>query len=312
MWIAGTDYRGEISLSDEILKRVTDSYRRMRNTARFLLGNLDGFEPATDQVRVEELVDLDRWAIARAQSLQDELRVATSAYEFHRVYQLLHNFCVVDMGGFYLDVIKDRLYTTGRRSIPRRSAQTAMYQIAEAMVRWLAPVLSFTAEEIWEALPGERGASVFLETWHELMRVGDPEVDWAALMPMRDAVARALEARRAAGEIGAGLEAEVTLYTDSVQGDRLRELGDELRFVLITSAAIRRAAVGRAPGRGGRRWLADRRHAVRSAQVHPLLAPSPRRRQCRRNIRRSAGVAPATSMAPARRGALPDADRLIG
>ncbi len=237
LWIAGTDYRGEMSLSDEILKRVTDSYRRMRNTARFLLGNLDGFEPSRDQVAADELVDLDRWAIGRAQALQDELRLAYARYEFHRVYQMLHNFCVVDMGGFYLDVIKDRLYTTGRRSIPRRSAQTAMYQIAEAMVRWLAPVLSFTAEEIWEALPGERVGSVFLETWQELMRAGDPEVDWSALMPMRDAVARALEARRAAGEIGAGLEAEVTLYTDSAEAERLRELGDELRFALITSAA---------------------------------------------------------------------------
>jgi len=237
LWIAGTDYRGEISLSDEILKRVTDSYRRMRNTARFLLGNLDGFDPATDQVTAGELVDLDRWAIARAQTLQDDLRDAYERFEFHRVYQMLHNFCVVDMGGFYLDVIKDRLYTTGRRSLPRRSAQTAMYQIAEAMVRWLAPVLSFTAEEIWESLPGERGSSVFLETWHELMTVHDPEVDWSALMPMREAVARALEARRAAGEIGAGLDAEVVLYTDGEQADQLRELGDELRFVLITSSA---------------------------------------------------------------------------
>ena len=165
LWVASSDYSGEMNVSQEILKRMADSYRRMRNTARFLLGNLDGFDPARDALPVESLVAVDRWALARTAELQREILAAYDAYEFHRVYQQLHNFCVVDLGAFYLDVIKDRLYTTPRDGLPRRSAQTAMWHIAEAMVRWLAPILSFTAEEIWRFLPGERagiGAAVHL------------------------------------------------------------------------------------------------------------------------------------------------------
>ncbi len=156
LWVAATDYSGEINVSDEILKRMSDSYRRMRNTVRFLLGNLAGFEPARDAVAAHELVDLDRWALARAASLQEEIVEAYRNYEFHRIYQQVHNFCVVELGSFWLDILKDRLYTTPARGLPRRSAQTAMYHIAEAMVRWLAPILSFTAEEIWGFLPGKR------------------------------------------------------------------------------------------------------------------------------------------------------------
>jgi isoleucyl-tRNA synthetase len=237
LWIAGTDYRNEMSLSDEILKRVADSYRRMRNTARFLLGNLHGFSPESHSLPPERLVDLDRWAVSRASALQTAILEAYDAYEFHRVYQLLHNFCVVDMGSFYLDVIKDRLYTTGADSIPRRSAQTAMHHIAEAMVRWFAPILSFTAEEIWAALPGERGESVLLETWFALPDVDELSVDWDQFMAVREPVAQALEALRSAGEIGSGLEAEVLVYADKVRLSALESLGDELRFALITSAA---------------------------------------------------------------------------
>jgi isoleucyl-tRNA synthetase len=234
-----------MSGSAEILKRISESYRRMRNTLRFLLGNLHGFDPGADQVPVGEMVDLDRWVLSRAAELQAEILAAYDTYEFHRVYQLLHNFCVVDLGGFYLDVIKDRLYTTPRAGRPRRSAQTAMYHIAEAMVRWLAPVLSFTAEEIWKALPGARDVTVFTSTWHRLPEAGERSADWEFLLGVREVVARALEALRAAGRIGSGLDAEVRLYADADKGRALQLLGEELRFVFITSAASVHPAASR-------------------------------------------------------------------
>jgi isoleucyl-tRNA synthetase len=245
LWVASTDYRGEMNVSQEILKRMADSYRRMRNTARFLLGNLHGFDPAVDQVPVAELVALDRWAIGRAAELQREITAAYEAYEFHRVYQQLHNFCVVDLGAFYLDVIKDRLYTTGCKSLARRSAQTAMYHIIEAMVRWLAPVLSFTAEEIWAQMPGERGDSVFLSTWHQLpaLSAADTgELDWKGLLRVRETAARALEALRVSGAIGSGLDAQLTIFADGRLYQDMQRLGEELRFVFITSGAVVRPA----------------------------------------------------------------------
>ena len=248
LWVASTDYRGEMNVSQEILKRMADSYRRMRNTARFLLGNLHGFDPVIDQVPVAELVALDRWAIGRAAELQREILAAYEAYEFHRVYQQLHNFCVVDLGAFYLDVIKDRLYTTGRKSLARRSAQTAMYHIIEAMVRWLAPVLSFTAEEIWAQMPGERGDSVFLSTWHQLPAVSAAdagELDWKGLLRVRETAARALEALRASGAIGSGLDAQLTIFADGRLHQDMQRLGEELRFVFITSGAVLRPAAER-------------------------------------------------------------------
>ncbi len=237
LWIAATDYRGEIGVSDEILKRMADSYRRIRNTARYLLGNLDGFDPAAHARPVAELTALDRWALGRAAALQQELVAAYDSYEFHRVYQLLHNFCVVDLGAFYLDVLKDRLYTTGRDSGPRRAAQTVLWHLAEAMVRWLAPVLSFTAEEIWRSLPGERPASVLLTTWHGFPALPPAEVDWPRLIGVREVVARVLESLREAGTIGSGLEATVTVFADGDLAAELRRLGEELRFVFITSGA---------------------------------------------------------------------------
>src|SRR5262245_8720241 len=185
LWVAATDYSGEINVSDEILKRMSDSYRRMRNTVRFLLGNLAGFDPAKDALPAAELVDLDRWALARAASLQEEVVEAYRKYEFHLIYQKVHNFCVVELGAFWLDILKDRLYTTPVRSAARRSAQTAMYHIAEAMVRWLAPILSFTAEEIWKFLPGERDASVFLSAWWKMPAVAkDSRVEWDAVIAL--------------------------------------------------------------------------------------------------------------------------------
>jgi isoleucyl-tRNA synthetase len=236
LWVAATDFANEMSVSDEILRRIADSYRRMRNTARFLLGNLDGFDPG-DALRPEQLVALDRWAIARAQLLQQEIIAAYRSYDFHVIYQKVHNFCVVDLGGFYLDIVKDRLYTTRADGLPRRSAQTAMWHIAEAMVRWLAPILSFTAEEIWRHLPGSRPASVFLTTWHEFPEMAADSVDWPVLIQLRSEIARELERLRVAGEIGAPLDAEVDVYALPSQHERLAVPGDELRFLLITSAA---------------------------------------------------------------------------
>jgi isoleucyl-tRNA synthetase len=239
LWIASTDYANEMAVSDEILKRMSDSYRRIRNTARFLLGNLAGFDPAHDAVPVAELLDLDRWAVARARELQAEVVAAYRDYDFHLIYQKVHNFCVVDMGGFYLDVIKDRLYTTPARGLPRRSAQTAMQLVLEAMVRWLAPILSFTAEEIWRAMPGARAESVFHSTWSELPAGEEaaPAVDWTGVLAVRAAVLRELERLRVAGAIGAPLEAAVDLYAAPETRAALAPLGEELRFVLITSEA---------------------------------------------------------------------------
>jgi len=165
LWVAATDYRGEMSVSDEILKRTADAYRRIRNTARFLLANLNGFDPALNQVAAADMLELDRWVVDRAYQLQEEIIAAYRDYQFHLIYQKIHNFCVVDLGGFYLDVIKDRQYTTLTDGRPRRSCQTAMFHIVEAMTRWLAPILSFTAEEIWRYLPGKRQESVFLAEW---------------------------------------------------------------------------------------------------------------------------------------------------
>jgi isoleucyl-tRNA synthetase len=239
LWIAATDYANEMSLSDEILKRVAESYRRIRNTARFLLGNLAGFDPATDQVPLGQLVAVDRWALWRTHQLQNELAEAYRNYQFHLIYQKVHNFCSVDLGGFYLDVLKDRLYTTGAKSAPRRSAQTAMYWILEALTRWLAPILSFTSEEIWRYMPGKRDASVFFETWAELPKGSDavPDIDWGTIFAVRAGVSRELEKLRNGGAIGAPLDAEVDLYCAPALLAALTPFGEELRFAFITSAA---------------------------------------------------------------------------
>ncbi|RPH53533.1 MAG: isoleucine--tRNA ligase, partial [Lysobacterales bacterium] len=236
---AATDYANEMSLSDEILKRVAESYRRIRNTARFLLGNLTGFDPQADQVALDEMVAIDRWALWRTQQLQDELIAAYRNYQFHLIYQKVHNFCSVDLGGFYLDVVKDRLYTTPARSHARRSAQTAMFWIAEALVRWLAPILSFTAEEIWRFMPGSRAESVFFNTWASLPQgAGErPATDWDAVLELRGAVMRELEKLRNAEAIGAPLDATIDVYCAPDLLETVQTFGDELRFVFITSEA---------------------------------------------------------------------------
>jgi len=247
LWIASTDYRNEMTYSDEVLKRTADAYRRIRNTSRFLLANLGkadegegAFDPVKNLVLPEKLLPLDAWAVARASELQRELQTAYDDYEFHLVYQKLLRFCSIDMGSFYLDVIKDRQYTTQADSLARRSAQSAIYHVLEAMSRWMAPILSFTAEEIWEHMPGERDKSVFLESWYEfpVLDLGEMSLAyWCEVMEVRDAVNRELEQLRNAGEIGANLQAEVVLYCGREIHDKLIKLGDELRFVLITSTA---------------------------------------------------------------------------
>jgi isoleucyl-tRNA synthetase len=239
LWIAATDYANEISVSDEILKRMADSYRRIRNTLRFLLGNMHGFDPMEHPVTWSALVAIDQWAVSKAFALQNEVVTAFRNYEFHDIYQKVHNFCVVELGGFYLDIIKDRLYTTRVDSSPRRSAQTAMYHVADAMVRWLAPILSFTAEEAWSFLPGVRTESVFLNTWHQFPAGAEraSDIDWPALIALKADVGRELERLRSAGAIGAPLEAEVAIYAAPAQAVRLGALRDELRFLLITSQA---------------------------------------------------------------------------
>jgi len=251
LWVAATDYRAEMSISDEILKRVADSYRRIRNTARYLLGNLADFDPAVDAVAVDDMLPLDRWALAEGQALQAEILAAYEQYQFHLMYQKLHHFCIVEMGGFYLDVLKDRLYTTPKDSIARRSAQTAMYHILEALVRWLAPVLAFTAEEIWRCMPGSRNESVLLNTWYDdwpdarLEETDMNAVYWNRIIEVRHVVMRSLEAARNSGEIGAGLDAEVTVYCNEPYLRGLRELGEELRFLFITSGARARTLTER-------------------------------------------------------------------
>jgi len=237
LWIASTDYRAEMSLSDEILRRMTDSYRRIRNTARYLLGNLDGFDPA-DSLALDDLLPLDRWAVSEAVDLQEEIQKAYTEFQFHHIYQKLHQFCVIEMGSFYLDILKDRLYTMPANSRGRRSAQTAMYYILEALVRWLAPILSFTAEEIWRHMPGKRGESVFLETWYALPEQADVDAAmWSTVIEVREMVSRELEQLRVAGGIGSSLDAEVDLYCAPEIKAVLDKLGDELRFVFITSYA---------------------------------------------------------------------------
>ena len=237
LWVAATDYANEMSVSDVVLKRTADSYRRMRNTFRYLLGSLHEFDPERHSVAPAEMVALDRWALARARALQEEVIAAYRSYDFHDIYQKVHNFCVVDLGGIYLDVLKDRLYTMPKESGPRRSAQTAMYHIAEAMVRWLAPILSFTAEEMWKYLPGKRAESVFLATWHPLPEVPRDGIEWDKLIELRASVLKKLEEKRVKGEIGATLEAEVDIHVPRAAFDTLNALGSELRFFLITSEA---------------------------------------------------------------------------
>ncbi|PHI40380.1 isoleucine--tRNA ligase [Actinobacillus succinogenes] len=242
LWVASTDYTGEMTVSDEILKRAADSYRRIRNTARFLLANLNGFDPKRDAVKPEEMISLDRWAVDCALRAQKEIKEAYDNYQFHTVVQRLMKFCSIEMGSFYLDIIKDRQYTTKADSLARRSCQTALWHIAEALVRWMAPILSFTADEIWGYLPGEHGEFVFTEEFYEGLFAldADEELDdayWQQVITVRNEVNRVLEQARNDKVIGGGLEAEVTIFANDEYSALLNKLGNELRFVTITSKA---------------------------------------------------------------------------
>jgi isoleucyl-tRNA synthetase len=246
LWVAATDYSGELSISDEILKRVVESYRRIRNTLRFLLANTADFNSHTDAVPIDQLLEIDRYAIARVAQLQAEIQTHFDEYEFHPVVAKLQMYCSEELGGFYLDVLKDRLYTSGAQSSARRSAQTALWHITHALLRLMAPILSFTAEEAWAVLTNEEnyqagGETIFTQTFYTLPAIADSAAllqRYESLQLIRAAVLKQLEEVRASGAIGSSLQAEVEMH---VSGDKLallQSFGDDLKFVLITSAAI--------------------------------------------------------------------------
>ena len=241
LWVGSIDYRNEISASKEILTRISEAYRRIRNTARFMLSNLHDFK-LDDMVPYDQLLALDQYAIHLTKILQDEIITAYDAYQFHVAMQRLHHFCVVDMGGFYLDIIKDRLYTMPQNSLGRRSAQTVLFHLIHSLVRWMAPVLSFTAEEIWQYMPEVEESSVFLTTWYQALKplANNPifNVDfWQKIRLVREAVNKELENARRAEKIGSALEAQVTLYCGPNLRHQLDALENELRFLLITASA---------------------------------------------------------------------------
>jgi len=242
LWVASTDYSGELSISDEILKRTVETYRRIRNTLRFLLANLADFNPAADTLPLAEWVEIDRYMLAYTAELQNDLLGFYERYEFHQAIARLHHFCSEDMGGFYLDILKDRLYTSMANGIPRRSAQNALYHIVHSLVRLFAPVLSFTAEEVWQELGESAEDSVFLHTWHRFPDQSEILSDaqtliqrWQRLRELRARVLKQLEDARIQGEIGSSLAAIVEIHAAGEDFVLLDSLGDDLRFVLITS-----------------------------------------------------------------------------
>ena len=236
LWVASTDYSGDLGIDDKILARVVDAYRRIRNTLRFLLANTSDFDAATDSVPYQDLLEIDQYALARAAQLQKEIIGHYQVYEFHPVVAKIQLFCSEDLGGFYLDVLKDRLYTSAPKSLARRSAQTALHQITHAMLRWMAPFLSFTAEEAWKVFGDSE--SIFLETYTDLP-AGDEALlaKWARLREIRDVVNKDIEAVRTEGRVGSSLQAEVSVSAQPEDLALLQSLGDDLKFVFITSAA---------------------------------------------------------------------------
>lgn len=242
LWVASTDYRSEIAVSDEILNRSADAYRRIRNTSRFLLANLNGFNPETNLVPIDKMVELDKWVVGRAYAIQQEIMTAYEQYDLLVVTQKLMQFCSIELGSFYLDIIKDRQYTAKSDSHARRSCQTALFHIIEALVRWMAPITSFTAQEIWQQMPWQKDAFVFTGEWYQGLSAVSLNSDfdndfWEQILGVKNAVNRCIEASRKQGEIKGSLQAEVALYVSPELSARLQTLEDELRFVLITSAA---------------------------------------------------------------------------
>jgi isoleucyl-tRNA synthetase len=242
LWVASTDYRSEIAVSDEILKRSADAYRRIRNTARFLLANLNGFDPKTDLVPFEDMVELDKWAVSRANTIQQEIIEAYEQYDLLAVTQKLMHFCSIEMGSFYLDIIKDRQYTAKGDSVARRSCQSALYHIIEALVRWMAPIMSFTAQELWQEMPWQEDEFVFTGRWYQGLSAQNEQTQfnnafWLQVMAVKDEVNRSIERARKEGTIGGSLQAQVKIFANQDIAQSLAKLQDELRFVLITSSA---------------------------------------------------------------------------
>ncbi len=241
LWVASTDYSGELSISDTILKRVVESYRRIRNTLCFLLGNLSDFQPEHDAIAIDQMVEIDRYALALVQRMQSEVMSDYEKFSFHPAISRLVTFCSEDLGAFYLDILKDRLYTTGANAHPRRSAQTALYHITEAMTRLMAPVLSFTSDEAWQSLRSPTTpTTIFEQTAHTIPMVPNAEpllAKWALVRQARADVLKAIEVEREAGRVGSSLQASVQLSAGAVMADALATLGDELKFVMITSQA---------------------------------------------------------------------------
>jgi isoleucyl-tRNA synthetase len=243
LWCASSDYHEDMRCSEEILQRVSDAYRKMRNTARFALGNLDGFDPARDRVDAGELFEIDRWALGELDALTERVREAYEAYEFHTVYHALYHFCTVTLSARYFDIIKDRLYTAAPRSAARRSAQTALHRIADALARLFAPVLVFTADEIWENIPRAEGGaekslgSVHLAEFPASAGTGDAELAarWSQLFEVRDVVLRSLEDARNAKLIGSGLEARIEIAAPDPAYTLLAKYADQLRYTFIVS-----------------------------------------------------------------------------
>ena len=240
LWTAATDYSGELNISDEILKRVVESYRRIRNTLRFLLANIADFDLQRDAMPVNEWLEIDRYALVLTQNLQDEMCADYERYEFHLIAQKLQTFCSEDLGGFYLDILKDRLYTSPEKSVARRSAQNSLYHITHSLVRLMAPILSFTAEEAWEVLCGKDDSSVFMGEWYKLpdAKLNQNQIaQWQKITALRVRVNKKLEEARSVGLIGSALAAEVDVHAKGEDYEVLAHLGDDLRLVLITSRA---------------------------------------------------------------------------
>jgi isoleucyl-tRNA synthetase len=245
LWVASTDYSGELTISDEILKRVVEAYRRIRNTLRFLLANTADFQMADNAVEVDDMLEIDRYALALTRQMQDAVLADYRVYSFHTAVQRLHNFCSEDLGAFYLDILKDRLYTSGANSVARRAAQTALWHILQTLTRLMAPILSFTAEEIWAL--NCKADSVFLSVWHEPPKQdneGAQIARWTRLRELRSMATKRIEELRAAGQVGSSLQADLTFLADGDDYALLASLGDDLRFVTITSAARVEKAAG--------------------------------------------------------------------
>jgi isoleucyl-tRNA synthetase len=293
LWVSAADYRDDVRISQEILTHLAEAYRRIRNTSRYLLGNLSDFDPAQDMVADDQLLEIDRWALHRLQKLVQRIEKAYDDFEFHAVYHSLHNFCAVDMSAFYLDILKDRLYTAKATSVERRSGQTVMYRVLSAMVRLMAPVLSFTADEVWSYMRGnEKAGSVFLASFpHAEEKYIDNalEARWDAILAIRGEAAKVLEALRRDKKIGHSLDAHVTLYAGPELHELLSKYQADLAFIFIvssvelakeseapadayTSDTIKGLKIAAGPAKGakcGRCWMYS--ESVGSINDHPEI-----------------------------------------